>query len=79
MLVYHVQATEYKTGFGNENWKRSTQLYNRFKKSDSGFEILLLGLDGGVKLRQDELLTVKKLYAKIDAMPMRQREIESKQ
>jgi len=78
LLVYHVKATEYKMGFGNEDWKKSTQLYNRFKNSDSGFEVLLLGLDGGVKLRQDELLTVKKLYAKIDAMPMRQRELESK-
>lgn len=78
LLVYHVKAGEYKTGFENENWKKSTQLYDRFKKSESDFEILLLGLDGGVKLRQDELLTVKKLYAKIDVMPMRQREIESK-
>lgn len=78
LVVYHATPSEYKTGFDNPNWKKSTVLYERFKKSDSDFEVLLLGLDGGVKLRQSSLLTVQKLYSTIDVMPMRRQEIESK-
>jgi len=78
LVVYHATPTKYKTGFQKNNWKKSSQLYDRFKQSDSDFEIILLGLDGGVKLRQENLLTVRKLYGTIDAMPMRRREIESK-
>jgi hypothetical protein len=78
LVVYHVTPSEYKTGFDNRSWKKSSLLYERFKKSDSDFEVLLLGLDGGVKLRQDSLLTVQKLYSTIDVMPMRRQEIERK-
>ena len=78
LVVYHVTPTKYKTGFRNQNWKNSTELFNRFKKSESDFEVLLIGLDGGVKLHQNNLLTVQKLYSTIDVMPMRRREIESK-
>jgi hypothetical protein len=40
-----------------------------------GFEIVLIGKDGGVKLRSKTPLDVEKLYAVIDAMPMRRREM----
>ncbi|WP_370313271.1 DUF4174 domain-containing protein [Sagittula sp.] len=40
-----------------------------------GFEVLLVGKDGGVKLRQETPLSVDDLFATIDAMPMRQREM----
>ena len=42
------------------------------------FEVLLIGLDGGVKLRQTEIVTIEKLFNTIDAMPMRQREMQNK-
>ena len=40
-----------------------------------GFEIVLIGKDGGVKLRSKTPLDVETLYAVIDAMPMRRREM----
>jgi hypothetical protein len=40
-----------------------------------GFEVFLVGKDGGVKLRESQPLTVETLIAKIDAMPMRRREM----
>ena len=40
-----------------------------------GFEIVLIGKDGGVKLRSKTPLDVEKLYAVIDSMPMRRREM----
>lgn len=37
--------------------------------------VLLIGKDGKEKLRSRELLTTQRLFATIDAMPMRQQEI----
>jgi len=42
------------------------------------FEVLLVGKDGGVKLRQREPVAVSALIARIDAMPMRRREMQQK-
>ena len=39
------------------------------------FNVSLIGKDGGIKLQQNTLLTNKKLFATIDAMPMRKREM----
>ena len=38
------------------------------------FTVLLIGKDGGVKLRSQTPVTPRELYELIDAMPMRQRE-----
>lgn len=40
-----------------------------------GFETLLVGRDGGVKLRSREPVGPEELFGRIDEMPMRQREI----
>ena len=48
----------------------------RFYRVEPGdFEVLLIGKDGGVKLRQSEPVEACKLYRLIDGMPMRRREI----
>ncbi|MCA1758767.1 MAG: DUF4174 domain-containing protein, partial [Bacteroidales bacterium] len=78
LIIYQVFPGEYKTGLNGDNKKKSARLYNEYKKTDAGFEVVLLGLDGGVKLRQNELLPLEKLYATIDVMPMRRREMEKK-
>jgi hypothetical protein len=41
----------------------------------TGFEVLLIGKDGGVKLRQQEPVSADVLFTVIDAMPMRRREM----
>jgi hypothetical protein len=42
------------------------------------FQVLLIGKDGGVKLRSSEPVSMKDLFGLIDSMPMRQQEMESK-
>ncbi len=76
LIIYQVMPEEFKTGLNTGNKIKSDCLYNDYKKTNSGFEVILLGLDGGIKLRLDELLSLEKLFAIIDAMPMRRREIE---
>ncbi len=41
-----------------------------------GFEVLLVGKDGGVKLRRDTPVAASEITALIDTMPMRQEEIK---
>ncbi|MBC7923794.1 MAG: DUF4174 domain-containing protein [Ferruginibacter sp.] len=43
--------------------------------SAADFTVVLIGKDGGVKLRQPTPLTTQLLFSTIDAMPMRQREM----
>lgn len=40
-----------------------------------GFEVVLIGKDGGVKLRVQEPIAAEALFSVIDAMPMRRREM----
>lgn len=50
--------------------------YWNMRRTKKDFEIILIGLDGGVKLRQTELLSLEKLFALIDGMPMRKQELK---
>jgi hypothetical protein len=45
-------------------------------KPKENFEILLIGLDGGIKLKQDEFLALENLFSLIDGMPMRRQELK---
>ena len=42
-----------------------------------GFSAVLVGKDGGVKLRSNDPITLTELYGLVDAMPMRQREMDA--
>ncbi len=42
------------------------------------FEVLLIGLDGGIKLKKKHPITAEHLFEVIDAMPMRQSEMRRK-
>ena len=46
--------------------------------SDTSFEVLLVGRDGGVKLRSKKPVAVSEIMALIDTMPMRQAEMKQK-
>jgi hypothetical protein len=39
------------------------------------FQVVLIGKDGGVKLRQEEPISLADLFALIDSMPMRRQEM----
>ncbi|WP_047548050.1 DUF4174 domain-containing protein [Psychroserpens sp. Hel_I_66] len=79
LIIYQVIPQQHKTGFDNDDhWITSSNLYQDFKTKDKPFEIILIGLDGGDKLRQHTVLTTEKLFSIIDAMPMRRAEIRNK-
>jgi hypothetical protein len=78
IVVYHITPEKFKVGLSDEAWQQSKTNYKRYKETNSQPEIILMGLDGGVKLRANEFLSSKKLFATIDVMPMRMQEMKRK-
>ena len=61
------------------HWIEGLNLFKKYKGSDSNFELVLIGLDGGVKRRfSDKPVKLQDLYAIIDGMPMRRAEMRRK-
>lgn len=72
LVVYQFSENQYKTDF-NTVW-----FLSNFKKASEEFKVILIGLDGDVKLKQKTILTTEKLFAIIDGMPIRKNELKSK-
>lgn len=53
----------------------ASHIRSRLSPSKNDFSIFLLGKDGGVKLKKDDVLEPTELFRVIDRMPMRQREM----
>lgn len=75
LVIYSVMPHQYKKGMDSAKWMKSSRVHDRYSEEGKEFEVILMGLDGGVKLRQSEILSIEKLFATIDAMPMRRNEI----
>ncbi|MGM1056002.1 MAG: DUF4174 domain-containing protein [Bacteroidota bacterium] len=76
LIVY--QSTKYKFRKGLETageWKNSPDIYKKYNGNKPGFQVLLIGLDGGIKIDQSELISCEKLFGTIDSMPMRKDEM----
>jgi hypothetical protein len=41
----------------------------------SAFKVILIGKDGGIKLKQDDTANLKAIFKRVDSMPMRKNEI----
>lgn len=74
LVLYKVQPSYFFNSKDNIQ-QNSASLYREYKRSNKGFEVVLIGLDGGIKLRQAKFLTAKKLFTIIDGMPMRKLEL----
>lgn len=51
---------------------------SRFEMPKAEFQVVLVGKDGGVKERRSNQFDVEEIFAIIDAMPMRMREIRER-
>ena len=77
LVIYAFTEDAFRFHF-DEYWQKSEKLHQRYIHKNKSFKIFLLGLDGDIKLEQSSLLTAKKLFATIDGMQMRRREIRNK-
>lgn len=70
--IDYTQKTDRSSG------KISSAFKNDFLDPKAPFEVILIGLDGGVKHKQNELLAKQELYNLVDRMPMRRSELKNK-
>lgn len=78
LIVYHLKSYEYEQVMPKGNVQKSTNLFEKYKQANVSFELILIGLDGGIKLRQRDFLSCEKLFAIIDSMPMRSADIKNR-
>ncbi|MEL4456844.1 DUF4174 domain-containing protein [Lutimonas vermicola] len=76
ILVITLTPNYQITGIDNGIEQKAVLNFKKLKKETDGFEVILVGLDGYVKLQQSKLLTHQELFAQIDRMPMRRDEIK---
>ena len=74
LVIYQIFPRYYRTS-KDSLFQKNAELYTHFRKEKLCFQVILIGLDGGKKLRQSKFLAPKKLFAIIDGMPMRKAEI----
>ena len=75
IIVFRVEPERYGEGMQDDNWLKRENKLADIGKSDLGFECILIGLDGGIKLRESTVVSLSDLFALIDRMPMRRREM----
>lgn len=78
LIVYHLKTDEYKQVMPKSEVRKSKNLFEKYKQANIAFEVILIGLDGGIKLRQKDFLSCEKLFGTIDSMPMRSTEIRNR-
>mgnify|MGYP003671737272 FL=1 len=83
IIVYQVlpdkyKLTDYQIKGKDFEWISSPALFDKFVNNKLDFMVILIGLDGGIKLEKTEVLTTTELFATIDVMPMRRAEMKNK-
>lgn len=77
LKIYQFSENQFTTDFSTV-WLSSALKTEKYKRKSEHFKVVLIGLDGGIKLKQNDLLSLEKLVTMIDGMPMRKREVKSK-
>ena len=78
LTVYQITPNTLKknsVNFFEKNFKEN--LYQKYKPNKNEFTFILIGLDGGEKMRSTKVVSLAKLFGEIDSMPMRQWEIKN--
>lgn len=80
LVIFDINESLANDPHGNLLDKRTVQQFRvYYKVKQNSFEVILIGKDGGEKLRTDnEILKLSTLFSTIDAMPMRRREMRNK-
>ena len=58
--------------------KEADSIRNHFAIPSDEYSLILVGKDGGIKLKRKDQVDLKEVFELIDSMPMRQREMQQK-
>lgn len=75
VVVIYVAGQRVSTTLGAAPGMTAGQLRRRFGVGSGQFQSILVGKDGGVKLRSGRAISARRLFRLIDSMPMRQQEM----
>lgn len=78
MVVVYVVGATVETDFGPGPGRSASSLRRRYGIKDGDFTVILVGKDGGAKLRKNQPISTATLFGVIDAMPMRRNEMRGK-
>jgi len=78
MILEILEYGESRVGNQILSGKSVQDIRKRLGVHTGPFQVLLIGKDGGVKLRSSEPVSMKDLFGLIDSMPMRRQEMDSK-
>jgi hypothetical protein len=77
LLVYLATPHEYTLYNPKKiNWKSGSVLYDNYQSRDTEMELVLIGLDGGIKHRTYSITPALEIFTVIDGMPMRRLELQ---
>ncbi len=54
---------------------QAKEIYRAYNIDAQTFSVTLIGKDGGVKMRRDDIVSTREIFQLIDSMPMRQQEM----
>ena len=77
LVVFRLFVTSGYVGEKSLTQNEIASLRDRFEVAESAFVFILIGKDGMVKRRAEEVVSIVDLFDQIDAMPMRRREMNS--
>lgn len=79
LLVFHIlERGESRLGDISIDRQSATLLRDRFSAKPGQFTVVLIGKDGGEKLRRGDEVNIAEIFSLIDSMPMRQREMRER-
>jgi len=80
IVLYEITSSQFRvTNYADNTISKWSDVEPNFLKKlpeNKSFTITLIGLDGGVKMNRNELISIEELFELIDAMPMRIRELQ---
>ena len=76
LVVFQVLPNFFNFNF-EKKWNHSPDLNHNFNPEKAKFKVILIGLDREIKLEQTDVLSIKKLFALVDEMPMRKIEMKN--
>ncbi len=82
LVVYEITEKEYRKAFSETCIPTNTSVYRTYALGEAPIQkqlkIILIGLDGGVKLTKSSFTPPSAIFATIDQMPMRRYELDTK-
>lgn len=77
LITYQISQKEIKLDGVTQNTLQIKNWRKRYKIKRNEFTLILIGLDGGEKMRSSTVISMNQLFGKIDQMPMRRAEIRN--